>query len=339
MPPRTERVADVLRAARALADPASDVGARARAAAVRDCALTAPTVERAFAVACARYTPAAVASLASDARDEQRVGVVLAATVATAPLRAVALPWLAGAARITVRPSRRQPSLVRAFVDAFGRPEITAADALPESLDAVVAYGGDASLDAIARGLAPGVAFEGHGHGFGVSYVGPDAPLEAAARAVAVDVAEHDQRGCLSPQTVFVAGDAVAFAKALHAALGALEARWPRGPLGAGEGAAVAQWQGVTAARARWFRRGAAHGVGALDAAALVATPGLRNVAVCPTASVDALREALGRELPHLTCVGVAGTIDPAAWRFTRARVVAAGTMQDPPLDGPEDPR
>jgi hypothetical protein len=44
--------------------------------------------------------------------------VVLAATVATAPLRAIALPWLAGAARVTVRPSRRQPALARAFIDA-----------------------------------------------------------------------------------------------------------------------------------------------------------------------------------------------------------------------------
>jgi hypothetical protein len=336
MPPRTERIDDVLRAARALADPTSAVGSAARAAAADECLLSAAMIERVFATACARYTPEALAALASEARAGQRVGVALAATVATAPLRPIALPWLAGAERVTVRGSRRQPGLVRAFADAFARDEIAVVDELPPRLDALVAYGSDETIAAL-RHAWPEALFEGHGHGFGVSYVAADAPFDDAARAVAVDVAEHDQRGCLSPQTVFVAGDAVAFAQALHRALGAFEAIAPRGPVTAGDGAAVAQWQGVVAARGRWFRRGAAHGVGALDAAELMASPGLRNVAVCPVDSVAALREALGDELPHLTCVGVAGSLDAGPWRFTRARVVAAGTMQDPPLDGPED--
>jgi len=339
MRPPTDRIDDVLRAARSLADPTSAAGRRAREAAAAECLLSGAMIERVFAAACARYTPAALASLASGARVGQRVGVALAATVATAPLRALALPWLAGAARVTARASRRQPGLVRPFVEAFAREEVTLVDELPRDLDALVAYGGDQALAALRRALPEAAGFEGHGHGFGVSYVGPGVSFEDAARAVAADLADHDQRGCLSPQTVFVRGDAVAFAKALHGALGALEALVPRGFVGAGDGATIAQWQGVLAARGRWFRRGPSHGVGALDAPELVATPGLRNVAVCPVDSVAALRGALGDALPHLTCVGVAGPLDVDAWRFTRARVVAAGTMQDPPLDGPEDPR
>jgi hypothetical protein len=339
MHPRTERVDDVLRAVRALVDRSSAPGVRVRAAAAAECGISTPMVERVFAVAAARFTAPALAALTAPARGGQRVGVVLAATVAPAPLRAIALPWLAGAARVTVRPSRRQRALVEAVVEAFACDAITVATELPRDLDAVVAYGGDDTLAALAGGLPPAVAFEGHGHGFGVAFVGPEVAWPAAARAVAGDIAEHDQRGCLSPQTVFVAGDPVAFARALHDALGALGSLWPRGNLTAGEGAAAAQWQGVQAVRARWFRRGPTHAVAALDAPALVPTPGLRHVTVCPADSVDTLRAALGGALPHLTCVGVAGAIDPSAWRFTRARVVAAGTMQDPPLDGPEDPR
>lgn len=339
MPRWTDRVEDVLRAACALADPSSARGARVRAVAMQACALSAPMVERVFAVACARYTPHAVASLASNKHADRRVGIVLAATVATAPLRALALPWLAGASRVLVRPSRRQRDLVEAIAAAFERDEITLTDALPTAVDHVVAYGSDATLDTLKRELAPGVTFEGHGHGFGIAYVGSDANWEVAARAVAVDIAEHDQRGCLSPQVVFVEGESLHFAKALHAALEALEGTWPRGPLDAGEGASVAQWQGITAARARWFRKGKAHGVGAFDSAVLWATPGARNVVVCPIPSVAALGELLGRGGEQLTCVGLAGTLDPTAWAFTHARVVPAGTMQDPPLDGPEDPR
>jgi hypothetical protein len=40
----------------------------------------------------------------------------------------------------------------------------------------------------------------------------------------------------------------------------------------------------------------------------------------------------------HLTSVGLAGA-SVALPEGANARVVAAGTMQDPALDGPEDPR
>ncbi len=330
------RVDDALRAAIALADPQSPEGRAAREAAVAECSLSPAMADRVFALACARYTPGAVGALSNASLAGRRVGVSLAATVAVAPLRAVALPWLAGASSVAVRGSRRQRALVAAIARSFGRDEITCAEELPREVDRVIAYGSDETLAAIASSLAPGVAFEGRGHGFGLSYA--HSPSPEAARAVALDVALHDQRGCLSPQTVFVRGDAAAFARPLHDALAEVERELPRGRLDAGDGAAVMQWQGVTAARAAWFRRGAAHSVGALDAPALVATPGLRNVVVCPVGDVGDVRAALGENARYVTCVGTTD-VDALAWSFTQARVVPAGTMQDPALDGPEDPR
>ncbi|MFO0647766.1 MAG: acyl-CoA reductase [Polyangiales bacterium] len=330
------RVDDVLRAARALADPSREEGRAAREAAVRECALSPAMADHVFALACARYTRESVDALTSAARERERVAVVLAATVAVAPLRAVALPWLAGAARVDVRGSSRQSALVDAVVRAFGVREITRVGTITSEVDAVVAYGSDETVAEIDR-ATPSARFEGYGHGFGVAWVDLEDSGFDAARAVALDVALHDQRGCLSPRIAFVRGDAVAFARALHEAFTALEASLPRGVVEVGEAASVMQWQGAAAARCAWSRRGRAHFVGALETPSFMASPGLRSVLVCPVSSVAEACSVMGRALAHLTCVGATGSLD--AWRATGARVVRAGSMQDPALDGPEDPR
>lgn len=327
------RVDEVRRAAAALADPSSDVGRAAREAAVRECGLSPEMADRVFALSCARYTVESLRALISTAREGERVAVTLAATVAVAPLRAIALPWLAGASRVEVRGSSRQRGLVEAIVRAFGADAIRVVDAPDVDADTLIAYGRDETLARLAE-TAHVARFEGHGHGFGVAYA---TACEGAVEAVALDVALHDQRGCLSPQMVFVRGDATAFARALHEALAAIEVTLPRGALDVGDGAAVMQWQGAAAVRCAWSKRAKRHFVGALDEPAWVPSPGLRNVLVCPVSGDEHARALLGEEQRFLTCVGVAGSGD--AWRATGARVVTAGTMQDPDLDGPEDPR
>ena len=278
----------------------------------------------------ARYTPAALDALATRELAGRRVRVVLAASVATAPLRALALPLLRGAASVTLKPSRHQPRFARLLC-----PDDAPDDA---PFDHLIAYGADATLTALRASLPPGVTFEGRGHGFALSVVRTTDHAAAAAR-VAEDVAWYDQRGCLSPQAVIVtAGDPCAFAEHLHRALAALEASLPRGPLDVGLGAAVMQWQGVQAATARRFWRGEAHAVALHDAPAL-GSPGARNITV---AGLDdaGLLELVKRHGPRLTALGVAGpTGDLVGIDGFAGRVVAAGALQDPPLDGPEDRR
>ncbi|MDB4929779.1 MAG: putative acyl-CoA reductase, partial [Myxococcaceae bacterium] len=256
--------------------------------------------------------------------------VVLAASVATAPLRALALPLLRGAASVALKPSRHQPR----FAALLGDP--VAADDTP--FDHLIAYGADDTLAALRASLPPGVTFEGHGHGFALSIVRTTNHRAAAAR-VAEDVAWYDQRGCLSPQAVLVtAGDPGAFAEQLHRALAELAPRLPRGPLDVGLGAAVMQWQGVQAATARRFWRGDDHAVALHDAPA-IGSPGARHVTV---AGLDepGLHALVTHHAPWLTALGVDGpTRDLATIAGFHGRVVPAGELQDPPLDGPEDPR
>jgi hypothetical protein len=118
--------------------------------------------------------------------------------------------------------------------------------------DVVVAYGSDDTVRSL-RGRAPASArFVGYHHRVSVGAVGREAlSLEGAARTaveVAESVAMFDQRGCVSPQVVWVEeGGTVTpdeFAAMLADALEDLEARWPTGSLDAHEAAWVQQVRG-----------------------------------------------------------------------------------------------
>jgi hypothetical protein len=102
-------------------------------------------------------------------------------------------------------------------------PEAEALD----QVERVIAFGSDETLDALrsrinAR-LKSGIPhFVPYGDSYSVGYVNASAELTDAAAAAARDVCLFDQRGCMSPQTIYVRGDAgraTLFARALAAAL------------------------------------------------------------------------------------------------------------------------
>ena len=75
-----------------------------------------------------------------------------------------------------------------------------------------------------------------------LAIVGADVEAEDWAERAARDVALWDQLGCLSTAAVYAVGDRTrveAVARALAEALRSLEARWPRGRIGAGVEAAI----------------------------------------------------------------------------------------------------
>ena len=337
------------------------LGRSAREAAARDGALSAPMVEWALSTCTARYTPEACAACATGAAHDGAVALLLAVSVPVAPLRAIALPLLGGAREVIVRPSRRQmafPSLlVRAFASR-GLPVVLADASAPEAFvheassrgaRVLVAHGNDATLEAVRRAMPPAMDFEGHGHGFGVALVPAshqDDP-EAAA-AVARDIACFDQHGCLSPQVVCVAApDARPFAARLARALEDVEAELPRGPMDTGLSVRLNQWQGACAALAEAFHRGRTHAVAALGEPTFFPSPGARHIAVTPLDPKLPLASLLRAHARHLTCIGIAGARESleagsdllALPEGATPRLVPAGLMHDPPLDGHEDPR
>ncbi len=125
------------------------------------------------------------------------------------------------------------------------------ASALYAQADTVLAYGGNAALDAIRRRLPVTTRFLPHGHRLSFGVIGADAldtlKAPALARLAAWDAMRYDQQGCYSPQVFYVQrGGPVsprAFAGYLAGELANLQRRFPRRPLDVQESAAVAKWQ------------------------------------------------------------------------------------------------
>jgi len=118
--------------------------------------------------------------------------------------------------------------------------------------DVVVAYGSDDTVQSLRARTPAFSRFVGYHHRVSVGAVGREALSPEDAKRTAIEVAESvamfDQRGCVSPQVVWVEeGGAVtpgAFAELVAGALEALEARWPTGRLDTHEAAWVQQLRG-----------------------------------------------------------------------------------------------
>lgn len=281
-------------------------------------------------------------ALVESAGDAAHVHVILSANVFVGALRALALAR-AAAPRVTVRPSSRDPVLAEALVAAANDPVLaitTERDPAASAADRIDVYGGAAAIEQVRRGASPGVSVRAHGPGLGVAFVTRSAEPAEAARSLAPDVVVFDQRGCLSPRVVLVAGDparAESFAAALHASLSEWAERVPRGTLTEEERAEARRWQESLAFAGRVWP-GSQHAV-ALGDAALSVPPAGRHVQVLP---VDDVPSASALLAPIAGAVVTVGSDDPEQGRHVappHARLATLGRMQRPPLDGPVDRR
>ena len=190
--------------------------------------------------------------------------------------------------------------------------------------DVVVAYGSDESVAAV-RALAPVTArVVTYHHRISVGLVGREALSREAVRVVAADVAAavaaYDQRGCVSPQIVYVEeGGALppaGFAARLASALGEAEALWPSATLEPADASRLQQVRGTAEMVALSSGGSVHHGGGAAwtvtfeprDVPAMAAAG--RFVRVRPIDDAAELPRTLGALAAHLQTVGVAGLGD-----------------------------
>jgi hypothetical protein len=347
---KRERVERVVAVGRRLADPRDPLGRDARVRLPATTGLSPEGVELALSEHLeTRPSDAELDQLLSSAGDAPRCWLVLSANVCTAALRAIAL-GCATAPDVCVRPSRRDPVLAELLVGALasdpgyraagGRIELTASVSDAAAGDELHVYGADRTIDALRAAAAPGVRVRGHGTGFGLAVIGAATSLARAAAALARDVVAFDQRGCLSPRIALVEGSAeraLELAQHLDAALGALEARVPRGPLGA----ELALYRATMEALGTTFA-GDAHLVGVdPNPRALLLPPAARIVHVA-AARADEATALVAPLAPWITALGAddaGGLTTRVAALATAARRSALGHMQRPPLDGPVDRR
>ena len=105
--------------------------------------------------------------------------------------------------------------------------------------DVVVAFGSDATLDALRQRPKGRQKLIAHGHAVSLLWLGQPNLNGVNARACAVDILTYDQLGCLSPQAIYfpVVTDVEALGGALAAAL---ERHWTRLEIKPRRGLAVA---------------------------------------------------------------------------------------------------
>ncbi len=351
--PIAVRVAGLHRVARSWLDP--DDGLR-RAALERlppetglSPAMVGWGLDRAFEV----VTPEALEAWWADDGGAPRVrltGHVHAGNVFTAGLPPVLGSLLAGVPALIKAPSACPtfPGLLaRSFalhapelgpcVAAAGwsRRDDRATAALLGSVDALFAFGDDASVDAL-RAASPCPVF-GFGHRVSAGFV---ARGHEGVEGLAVDALAWDGGGCLTPRWVFVEGHADrarALADALVPALEAASAALPAGPGSEASGAARASWIGVEGAlgHVRW---GEGWAVSARLGPSLDPSPPGRCVAFLPIADRRDLLAALSPLGPRMQGVALVGPPDlgqelrSLLAPLGLSRAVAAGRLQIPEL-------
>lgn len=279
-------------------------------------------------------------------------GLVVAVLASNVPGLAVQplLPALALGRPVLVKSSTAEPLFAPALVAALCRREpglrpVLAAVTWPGGVREVetpvvaaaarvVAYGGaEAMRDLAARAGGKLVAY---GPKISIAAVAAEADVDKVAAGLARDVALFDQRGCLSIQAVFTAGDGVALARALAKALGVLAERWPPGATDLQVAAGVRQIRAEAEMRQLFvadlpLRSGT---VVVDDEPALRPSPGLRTVRIHPLAELAQLPAILGSWHGRLQGAALAGR---AAWALRPAleglgvsRCAPPGELQSP---------
>lgn len=295
------------------------------------------------------------------------LSLVLAGNVFTASVRGIVVPLLFGVP-VLVKSSSSETRFPNILRDALRQadPELAAAmdvvtfqggveareAAFLEFAEAASVYGTDETVRAIEGRLEQRIPVIAHGHGVSVAYCSTPSlaaeSVEDTVSRLALDIAAYDQRGCLSPQLVYVEEAPETsihdFAARLSAALTALEESLPRGPLPDVVGSAQTQWRGIAEVEGTLVR-GREHAL-AIDRGDTIRWgPGYRNATIVPVRHLDDALDSMATFASHLKCVGTDKWTQPElAARFEdssswNAYVTGVGTMQTPALDAPADGR
>lgn len=295
------------------------------------------------------------------------LSVVLAGNVFTASVRGIVVPLLLGVP-VLVKASSSEtlfPTMIRdalrqvdtrlgAAIDivAFPGGALDREAALVELAEAVAVYGSDQTLAAMATRLGdtPLIA---HGHGVSVAYCGrralDDARVADTIEGLSLDICAYDQRGCLSPQLVYVQEtphlSARDFARRLaDEGLETMSRTLPRGPLPATVGAAQAQWRGIAEVEGTLIR-GDTYAVSVRQTRPIRWSPAYRNVTLAPVRGLGDAVRAMKPIGSSLKCVGTdSASIVELQARLIDSRSLSAyacpiGKMQTPALDASADGR
>jgi hypothetical protein len=243
---------------------------------------------------------------------------------------------------------RRLPAALRKLVESHAQLD----EKLPRSgtIDAVVAFGSDATMQSLRAKTAGGTKFIGHGHAVSFLWIeNPDTFTPREARACAIDVLTYDQLGCLSPQAIYFPprSDVHALGDQLARAL---EVQWrkqvakPARPISVAARIAEARDVAHALGQRVWLPREKHFGWTIIHDPNPAFEPSpLHGVIYLRPASGRKLSAALASVAGKISTVGISGKISPDTeaifLRMGATRFCPAGKMQFPPLTWHHDGR
>lgn len=129
--------------------------------------------------------------------------------------------------------------------------DVSSEQSLLQSVDVMMVYGGEHTLQAWQNQLPASVRFLAHGHKFSAAYISQKAldtrQAQHCAQRVALDSSQWDQQACYAPQCIFVERGADVspreFALLVAGELKAMAQRYPRQPISLETKQAIAQWR------------------------------------------------------------------------------------------------
>jgi hypothetical protein len=203
-----------------------------------------------------------------------------------------------------------------------------------------IIFGTDKTIAHFQRKVSSDVVFEPHPHRISVGIVFDDSRGDSSPLAAA-DIARFDQKGCLSPHDIYIAGDARNYAIRLANEMARYEREDPRGAITPAEAAEVADMRANYRFRSAndprvgmWESDNSTAWTVIYEEDPWFAGSCLNRVAFVKPLPAD-LTDALGPALPWVAAVGIWPATPENAERATvlqPSRVCPLGQMQNPPF-------
>ena len=269
---------------------------------------------------------------------------VISGNTAHAGLQSLIRGLLLGAMNFVKLPSTGLPE-VEAFAGILPillKERIVLRSDLPETwlreARAWIVFGTDKTIAHFRRQISYEVVFEPHPHRVSLGIVFDDSSGDSSPLAAA-DIARFDQKGCLSPHDIYVAGDARDYALRLAGALARYEQRDPRGAITTAEVAEIADIRANYRFRsandprvAIWESEDSTAWTVIYEEDPWFAASCLNRVAFVKPLAAD-LVSALGPALPWIAAVGIWPATPENAERVAvlkPSRICPLGQMQNP---------
>lgn len=282
----------------------------------------------------------------SRAMPPRRILHIVSGNTAHAALQSAVRGLLLGSHNLMKIPSGGLPEILqfRELLPEALRGRLELRGDLPEewkaSTDAWIVFGSDETVAHFRRIAPREVRFVAHPHRVSLGIVFDDPEMDSVS-LVAKDVSLFNQRGCLSPQDVYVGGDAKGYAERLAVEMERYNEKDPRGEVSVYEAAQIAdmranyRFRGASDGRVGiWESEGSTAWTVIYEEDAWFAASCLNRLVFVKPLPED-LELALGPVRPWLAGIGIWPATPENARKLASlgaSRISALGAMQDTPM-------